>query len=108
MDPTDAAKSGAEALIRLTNNESILGAVLVVTILASGGIFLLLWRAWRDERLGRAADAKAHSEEVKGLNVQLNATLRQSIERDHEVEKKTDSLAELLERTIDRLEAAGK
>lgn len=68
----------------------------------------LLWRAWRDERRERAADAKTHSAEVKDLNVQLNATLRQSIERDHEVEKKTDALAELLERTITRLEAAGK
>jgi len=107
VDPTAAARTGAEAATRLIN-ESILGAVLIITILASAGLLWLLWRAWRDERLGRSADAKTHSAELKDMNVQLNTSLRESNEREREAERKADTLAELLERTISRLEAAGK
>ena len=96
---TTAVGVTRDAATRLIN-ESILGAVLIVTIAVSAIIIWMLWRAWKDERVGRAADNKRSSEEIKELNKMLNASLRESIQRENEADKRADAVISVLEKAL--------
>lgn len=77
--------------------QTLLVAITIAAIVA-------LWRAWGEERKARFSDAKSHGDEIKGLNVQINDALKQSIDRELASERRIDEMVVVLKATLARLE----
>lgn len=86
--------------------ESIFGALLIVVLAIAAIIITILWKAWRQERLDRATDRENLGAEIKGLNVQLNQQIAESIRRETEANKRSDAIVEVMERSMEMTERA--